>query len=51
MLTETVARTDARTVLLGLLHAVCFFRLLGTLKPSSADVLGVEMVRHVALLL
>lgn len=40
-----VGREAAPELVEGVLHAICFVRLLGLLHPRSEPVLGVEMVR------
>ncbi|PKI85987.1 hypothetical protein MVES_000152 [Malassezia vespertilionis] len=41
----TMRRADALPVLCGMMHTICFLRLLGTVTPSSATVGGVELPR------
>ncbi|WFC95844.1 hypothetical protein MBRA1_002498 [Malassezia brasiliensis] len=39
----TLARAQAEEVIEGMLHTVLFFRLLGTLEPSTVELYGVEL--------
>ena len=41
---QVLDRSTAREALTGVLHAILFHRLFGTIKPSTIEVLDVTMV-------
>ena len=47
---QVLDRQQTKEVLRGVLHAVLFHRLFGTVRPRTFDVLDVAMVRRVSFL-